>query len=85
MLVVLKPLQCEMCQLRFPDTATLESHVNFHHSSSNQVSKVKNTNKIHQQSMKVDEFKKELWARGASVSGDKAHLIRRMEGILASS
>ena len=34
--------------------------------------------------MKVGELKKELKERGASVSGDKTTLIRRLEGILAS-
>lgn len=83
-LAVLKPLQCETCQLRCPDTSTLESHIKSVHSTSNQGNKPKRASKIHPQSMKVDDLKKELRARGAPVTGSKAHLIRRLEGILAS-
>ncbi|XP_078372353.1 uncharacterized protein LOC144656016 [Oculina patagonica] len=84
LLEILKPFKCGKCELRFPDEPTLQSHAKSVHSASNEVSKGRKASKIHPQSMKVGELKKELKARGASLSGDKAHLIRRLEGILAS-
>ena len=85
-LAILKPQQCGTCQLRFPDSVTLEAHVKSHHSDStcDQARANRAHRRIHPQSMKVGELKKELKERGASVSGDKTTLIRRLEGILAS-
>ena len=84
-LEILKPLQCGACELRFPDKHTLHTHANSAHETSSEVRKRRKASNIHPQSIKVDELKKELQARGASVSGDKAHLVRRLEGTLAES
>ena len=84
-LEILKLLQCGACELRFPDKHTLQTRANSVHATSSEVRKRRKASNIHPQSMKVDELKKELQARGASVSGDKAHLVRRLEGIVAES
>ena len=50
--------------------------------SATRTSKAGAENKLHPQSMKVSELKKELKARGKSVLGDKQVLIRRLESLL---
>ena len=81
---ILKPPQCATCQSRFPDSLTLQSHVKSHHALHNRVTRVERASMIHPPSMKVNELKEELKARGASLSGDKTTLIRRLEGLPSS-
>ena len=66
-----------------PIKISLESHVNSVHSTGIEEQRTTKSTEIHPQSMKVADLKKELRIRGASISGDKAPLIRRLEGILA--
>lgn len=80
----LKPPQCGTCQSRVPDSVTLQSHVKSHHAWQNQVTGAERASMIHPTSMKVNELKKELKARGASLSGNKYLLIKRLEGLLSS-
>ena len=68
--------------MRFPDVVLLESHQKVAHSSREQLARP--SSKINPQMMNVKELKEELRVRGASLTGDKAHLIRRLEGLLAS-
>ncbi|PFX26930.1 hypothetical protein AWC38_SpisGene8401 [Stylophora pistillata] len=64
------------------DVVLLESHQKVAHSSREQLARP--SSKINPQMMNVKELKEELRVRGASLTGDKAHLIRRLEGLLAA-
>ena len=78
---VLKPISCTLCKERFSDREALMTHSESVHSAT-RTSQAGAENKLHLQSMKVSELKKELKARGKSVFGDKQVLIRRLESLL---
>lgn len=82
LIAIFKPIRCETCEMRFPDVVLLESHQKVAHSSREQLARP--SSKINPQMMNVKELKEELRVRGASLTGDKAHLIRRLEGLLAA-
>ena len=78
---ILKPVQCLKCTMRFPDNATLNTHVcNVHEQSENTTLSVKCDPK----SMKIAEPKVHLKAKGLSLSGTRDILIHRLEGALSS-
>lgn len=66
-----------LSQARFPDTPSLESYVKSVYSTGEVVSRTRRVSALHPQSVKVDELKRELRVRGAS-------LIKRLERNLAS-
>ena len=80
-LAILKPFKCETCEMRFPDDLTLQAHKKCAHSSRGVTRPPVN---IDPKTMNMKALKEELRARGASLSGDKSLLVRRLEGILAS-
>ncbi|PFX32999.1 hypothetical protein AWC38_SpisGene2093 [Stylophora pistillata] len=82
LIAIFKPVRCETCETRFPDVVLLESHQKVAHSSREQLARP--SGKINPQMMNVKELKEELRARGASLTGYKAHLIRRLEELLAA-
>lgn len=55
----LKPLKCGTCQSRFPDTTSLESHVNSVHFTGIEEQRTTKSTEIHPKSMKVADLKKE--------------------------
>ena len=78
---ILKPVQCLKCTMRFPDNATLNTHVlNVHKQSENSILSVKCDPK----SMKIAELKVHLKAKGLSLSGTRDILIHELEGALSS-
>ena len=76
---IMKPVVCKDCSKRFADVLMLAKHVNIQHSGKPHTSRGKS---IIPKSLSVSELKKELSARGLSVSGNKQILITRLEGSL---
>ena len=75
----LKPIECRICQERFPDFVTCDSHIRSVHEKSQT-----NSRKIIPAILSVNELKKQLKLRNKSVSGNKDVLKTRLEGAISS-
>ena len=76
MLKVLKPIQYRVCNSRFSDILTCDSHVTAVHVKE----KSANTHNITPKTMSVAQLKAALKERGKPVSGNKEELCRQLEG-----
>ncbi|XP_078361840.1 uncharacterized protein LOC144646172 [Oculina patagonica] len=74
---ILKPAKCSTCGSRFPDKATLESHITLH-----TFPQIRAVNKA-PKDMKVNELRNELRLRNLCTTGNKDILVRRLEGAVA--
>ena len=76
---ILKPVECDLCKIRFADKSSLGSH------SAEAHSKLPLTNgkSLNPLSMSVFELKRELKLRNQSISGNKDILKRRLEGVIS--
>lgn len=79
LVLVLKPIQCESCSLRFSDQSACNRHVkNVHHTNEPK----NNCNKLIPAIMNVNQLKEALRAYNKSTTGNKKELQRRLEGAL---
>jgi len=82
LLQVLKPIVCEKCKQRFPDSATLNSHSKFSHATSsddNVQQNIATTSKINPRDLNVKQLRHELEVRGLNKTGNKDILLKRLE------
>ena len=77
-LVILKPVACTSCPLRFADRVTLDSHLKQEHGSKFITNKL-----INPANLNLNQLREELKSRKLSASGNKEILRRRLEGALA--
>ena len=78
---ILKPIQCKVCNKRFPDFIECDNHVKYHHENRKETTSQKN---IVPSKLNVNELKYYLKERNQSTTGTKAVLIRRLEGVLTT-
>ena len=81
---ILKPVVCQVCNARFPDALSLNSHSVAHAKSLKTAAwkTQKPARSINPLTMSVKELKAELHARGCNHTGTKDILQRRLETVL---
>ena len=79
LIIVLKPVSCDVCGKRFADESILGTHLVIHNSNTGPLEYSKKNPKT----MSVKELKDELRKQNLSVLGKKDILIKRLESRLA--